>query len=312
LGRVVDKSPGDQYGILYDTLVNTVRTTIPAGATFISGKVTAIANGPDRQTVTLSNDEEISSRLVIVANGLNSGLRHALGMVREDVSKCHSITVAFDLKPVGRSSFDFRALTYYAERPADRLAYITLFPVGNTTRANIMVYRDIDDPWLREMRQRPQAAMLSIMPRLGKIIGEAEVVGPVKVRPADLYVTHQYLQPGIVLVGDAFASSCPAAGTGADKVLTDVERLCNVYVPAWMASQGMGLDKIAAFYADPVKVACDRRSFEEAFNHRSVSMDEGLYWRAQRWVRFLGRLAIGATRQARARMPVTSGLGEPR
>jgi 2-polyprenyl-6-methoxyphenol hydroxylase-like FAD-dependent oxidoreductase len=223
-------------------------------------------------------------------------------MVREDVSKCHSITLAFDLKPIGRSSFDFRALTYYPERAADRIAYITLFPIGPMMHANFMVYRDIDDPWLREMRQRPEPAMLSVMPGLRKLIGDAEVVGPVKIRPADLYVTHGYLQPGIVLVGDAFATSCPAAGTGADKVLTDVERLCNVHVPRWLASDGMGADKISAFYADPVKVACDRASFEEAFSLRSVSTDEGLSWRANRWARFLGRLAIGTAREALARV----------
>ena len=91
-GRVVEKRGGDQYGILYDTLVNTIRAEIPASAEFINAKVTAIANSADRQTVTLSTGEEISARLVVVANGLNIGLRHALGMTREDVSPCHSIT----------------------------------------------------------------------------------------------------------------------------------------------------------------------------------------------------------------------------
>jgi 2-polyprenyl-6-methoxyphenol hydroxylase-like FAD-dependent oxidoreductase len=300
-GRVVEKRPGHQYGILYDTLVNTVRSTIPAGAGFIRGKVTAIANSPGRQFVTFSTGDEISARLVIVANGLNAGLRHSLGMVREDVSKCHSITIAFDLKPVGRSNFDFRALTYYAERAADRVAYLTLFPVGPMMRANLMIYRGIDDPWLREMRERPESAMHSIMPRLGRVIGRAEVVGPVKWRPADLYVTHGYLKPGIVLVGDAFATSCPAAGTGAGKVFTDVERLCNVHVPRWMASDGMDARKIAAFYADPVKAACDRHSFEWAFGLRSISIDEGWSWRARRWTRFLVRLATGTARKALAR-----------
>src|SRR4051794_31813335 len=28
-GRIVDKRPGDQHGILYDTLVNTIRAAIP-------------------------------------------------------------------------------------------------------------------------------------------------------------------------------------------------------------------------------------------------------------------------------------------
>lgn len=302
-GRVIEKRPGDQYGILYDTLVNTVRATIPAGTPFIVGKVTAIANSADRQLVTLAGGEEISARLVILANGLNSGLRHALAMEREDVSKCHSVTLAFDLKPVGRSSFDFRALTYYPERAADRLAYITLFPVGSMLHANFMVYRGIDDPWLREMRERPVQAMLSVMPGLGKYLGPVQVVGPVKIRPADLYVTHGYLQPGIVVVGDAFATSCPAAGTGADKVLTDVERLCNVHVPQWMASDGMGTQKIASFYADPVKVACDRQSFKEAFDLRSISIDEGLSWRANRWARFLIRLAIGSARELLSHRP---------
>ena len=83
------------------------------------------------------------------------------------------------------------------------------------------------------------------MPALRKLTGEAEVVGPVKIRPADLYVTRGHVQPGVVLVGDAFATSCPAAGTGTSKVFTDVERLCNVYIPQWFASEGMGADKIA-------------------------------------------------------------------
>lgn len=296
-GRLIEKRAGDQYGILYDTLVNTVRAAIPARSEFINAKVTAIANSPDRQTVTLSTGEEISARLVVIANGLNIGLTHALGMWREDVSRCHSITIAFDLKPVGRSQFDFPALTYYAERTADRMAYITLFPIGSAMRANFMVYREMDDPWLREMRHRPTEAMFALMPGLRKLTGDAEVVGPVKIRPADLYVTHNHVQPGVVLVGDAFGTSCPAAGTGTSKVFTDVERLCNVYIPQWLATDGMGVDKIAAFYADPVKNACDRQSFNKAFTLRSMSVDPGLIWQARRWTRFLGRLAIGAVRR---------------
>src|SRR5215510_10029240 len=73
-GRVVEKRGGDQYGILYDTLVNTMRAQVPASADVICAKVTAIAHSADRQIVTLSTGEEISARLVVVANGLNIGL----------------------------------------------------------------------------------------------------------------------------------------------------------------------------------------------------------------------------------------------
>ena len=48
-------------------------------------------------SVTLSTGEEISARLVVLANGLNIGLRHKLGIVREDLSKTHSIMLGFDL-----------------------------------------------------------------------------------------------------------------------------------------------------------------------------------------------------------------------
>jgi 2-polyprenyl-6-methoxyphenol hydroxylase-like FAD-dependent oxidoreductase len=300
-GRLLDKRPGSQYGVLYDTLVNTMRSAIHRSAEVVVDKVASIATSADLQSVTLSSGRHISARLVIVATGLNAALRRDLGMDRDEVSRCHSITVAFDLRPVGGSRFDFPALTYYPERAADRMAYLTLFPIGNATRANLMLYRDMADPWVREIRIRPEPALKALMPRLGRLTGRAEVVGPVQVRPADLCVTRGYTQPGVVLVGDAFATSCPAAGTGTGKVFTDVERLCNVHLPRWMATPGMGIDKISAFYADAVKTACDRHSLDEAFRLRSISIDEGWPWRLRRGSRFLGRWGIGLCRSVQGR-----------
>ncbi len=177
----------------------------------------------------------------MLANGLNIGLRHTLGMTREVISTCHSISIGFDVEPVGRPSFEFRALTYYPEQAADRMAYLTLFPVTPATmRANLFVYRDMHDPWLRQMRDAPVEALFALMPGLRKFIGQIAVPDHVKIRPVDLYVTDGHRQAGVVLVGDAFATSCPAAGTGCNKVFTDVERLCNVHIPRWLASDGHG------------------------------------------------------------------------
>src|SRR5262245_58277914 len=117
-GRLLERRPNGQYGIRYDALVNAVRAEIPPGTEFIHAKVTAIATSAERQTLTLSNGETISARLLVLANGLNISLRHTLGIEREVESTCHSISIGFDLAPVGRRSFDFRALTYYPERTA--------------------------------------------------------------------------------------------------------------------------------------------------------------------------------------------------
>ena len=304
LGRLLDKRPSDQHGIIYDDLVNTVRKQIPDNVTFIETKVTAVATGNDRQTITLSNGEEISARLIVLANGLNIGLRHTLGIEREVISPCHSITVGFNLAPVGRDKFDFPALTYFTETASAQMSYLTLFPIGDAMRANLMVYRGMDDPWLRRMRQTPEQAMMELMPNLQALTGEFKVEGVIKIRPADLYVTKGHRQAGIVLVGDAFATSCPAAGTGTGKVFMDVERLCNTHIPNWLASEGMTVAKIAQFYDDPEKRANDESSRRQAFDLRSISIDTGLSWHIRRWARFVHRLGIGTLRSVREAVTV--------
>ena len=140
------------------------------------------------------------------------------------------------------------------------------------------------------------------------LIGDVEI-GEVKIRPVDLYVSKGYQQAGIVLLGDAFATSCPAAGTGCNKVFTDVERLCNVHIPRWLAVPGMGSDKIAAFYDDPIKRACDKFSAEKAFLLRSLSVETGLAWRAWRIGKFFAHSGKGALRRAGERLSIMSPRG---
>jgi 2-polyprenyl-6-methoxyphenol hydroxylase-like FAD-dependent oxidoreductase len=299
LGYLLDKRPSQQYGMMYDALVNAIRAEIPTDIESVFSKVISISASPERQELVLSNGEEISARLVVLANGLNVGLRHQLGIERQIVSACHSISLGFDLVPVGRAAFDFPALTYFSERPSDRIPYLTLFPIGSRMRANLFVYRQFDDPWLQQMRRAPAQTLKASLPRLRRITGDFEVAGEIRIRPADLYVSSGHRQPGMVLVGDAFETSCPVTGTGTDKVFTDVERLCNVHIPNWLATDGMDETKIAAFYDDPVKTACDAWSSAKAYNFRSVSIDAGLYWKVQRWARFVAWFCEGTLRELR-------------
>lgn len=301
-GYVVTRKPSDQHGIMYDTLVNTVRAQIPRDVATIHAKVVAISNSTERQRLVLSNDEEISARLVILANGLNLGLRHLLGIKRRVISHCHSVTLGFDVEPVGRPAFEFPALTYWPGRTAARMSYLSIFPIGSKMRGNLMVYRDMDDPWLSAFKAAPEQTMCETMPRLRHMMGEFRVGRPVKLRPADLCVNDNYLQPGVVLAGDAFSTSCPAAGTGTTKVFNDVQLLCNTHVPRWLASEGMDTGKIAAFYSDPEKIACEEACVRKAYHLRSLSIDSGLAWRAQRWARFAVRLSGGVAGAIRKRL----------
>ncbi|MFL5000829.1 MAG: FAD-dependent monooxygenase, partial [Xanthobacteraceae bacterium] len=151
----------------------------------------------------------------------------------------------------------------------------------------------------------PREALQQLMPRLRQLTGETEVCD-VKIRPVDLVISTNYRQAGIVLAGDAFATSCPAAGTGCNKVLTDVELLCNHHIPRWLESGGMGAGKIAAFYDDPVKRACEVFSRDKAFFLRALSTETGALWQTQRFMRFVGGASIGAVRRVRGRISTAS------
>jgi 2-polyprenyl-6-methoxyphenol hydroxylase-like FAD-dependent oxidoreductase len=280
-----------------------VRGQIPSSVETIHAKATSIATSDDRQTIGLSNGEEISARLVVLANGASVSLRNQLNIGRPVISANHSISVGFDIAPVGRERFAFPALTYFAETTVHRTAYVTLFPIGDTMRGNLFVYRETDDPWIRQMRRTPEAALDACLPKLRALIGDYKISGDIRIRPIDLYESDNVVQPGVVLVGDAFASPCPGSGTGTDKVFTDVAQLCSVHIPNWLATSGMGADKIAQYYADPLKLECDAWATGKAFKLRSVTVENSLYWRAQRWARFFGRLGEGMVRRARETLP---------
>ena len=276
----------------------------------INAKANRDTTSADRQTIWLSNGEEISARLVALANGLNIGLRQQLGITREIVSPSHSISIGFDIAPVDRANFEFPALSYYFDRPAERMAYLTLFPIGSSMRANLFGYRDLHDPWLQQLRQQPQETLFAAMRGLRKLTGNFAVTNFIKIRPVDLYISKGHRQAGIVLVGDAFATSCPAAGTGAGKVFTDVERLCNVYIPRWLATAGMGEEKWQPSTTIPSRELTMR--IRRQGLPSSLALDRRqLAWRARRWTRFVGRLGVGTVRRARGALSSLS-VGRPR
>jgi 2-polyprenyl-6-methoxyphenol hydroxylase-like FAD-dependent oxidoreductase len=297
LGHIVQQRANDQYGIAYADLINAVRAETPPHR-FVLGKVAAVELSRDRQQVTLVDGRTYSGRLVIMADGLNPALRQQLGMKHDVLSPCHSISLGFDIKPVGREAFDFHALTYYSEKIADRIAYVTLFPMGDITRANIFTYRAMNDPWLRAFRDAPQATLFETMPRLERVTGPFDVVSPLKVRPIDLYVTRDFMREGVVVIGDAFANSCPAAGTGAGKAIIDADQLCNIYIPEWLKTAGMGTEKLMQFYGDTDKVAWDDHSHDQAFDVRTLTLDPGLATEARRWARFAAHLGAGLVKRA--------------
>src|ERR1700738_2742094 len=86
-GYVVARKPSDQHGVMYDALINALRAQIVPDVETIHAKASAISNSHERQKIVLSNGEEISARLVVLANGLKVGLPHTLRIRRPRVSE---------------------------------------------------------------------------------------------------------------------------------------------------------------------------------------------------------------------------------
>ncbi len=276
-GRVVERRANREHGIGYGALVEAVRSQLPAGTMHV-GRVAAIEASDDRQRVRLASGETIEARLVVMATGSARNLLAPLGITLQDVASAPAMAIGFDLAGANGAP----ALTYFGHSTGDRTAYVTVFPIGERSRANLFIYRARDEEWSRRFRADPRGELVAMMPGLPDILGAFTVSGVPVMRPIRFHESRGHRRDGVVLVGDAFATTCPTGGTGLDKVLTDVERLAAM-VPGWLATPGMGLSKLARFYDDPVKRACDRNARAVTAYARSMATDPGALWVLRRF-----------------------------
>ncbi len=143
--------------------------------------------------------------------------------------------------------------------------------------------------------------MNAALPAPRRITGEYGVAGDVEIRPADLYRSTGYRQPGLVLVGDAFAHHLPGHRHRHRQGVHRRRPALQRPYPGWLATEGMSETRSPSFYDDPVKQACDAWSMAKAFSFRKVTLDRGMYWRAQRRASFLAWFGEGDLRRTRKR-----------
>lgn len=281
-GRIVAETRSPNFGLRYEDLVGRARATLPNLARRMTGKAVRIVTGEQTQTVTLADGRNVTGRLVVLATGPGQALAAQLGIGRAVVSSAHSLTFGFDLEPAGNRSFPTGYVVYQREGLRERIDYLAAFTLGRTTRANLFTYRNSREQWTRDFIADPTAGLRAALPGLECAIGPYRASGPVRARPMDVYVAHEYHKDGVVLIGDAFQGCCPATGMGVVRLLTDIERLATVYLPVWMRTPGMSAAKLASFYEDPVKRACDAKALHDAGYRRAVSTEPGLGWRVHR------------------------------
>ncbi|MBR1208537.1 MULTISPECIES: NAD(P)/FAD-dependent oxidoreductase [unclassified Bradyrhizobium] len=289
-GRLVDIGVGRSYGVSYANLVDMARGLTPDTSSFLLDQVINVSCSEDRQQLTLASGKRVVSRLVVLATGMAGALGYNLGMRRQMIAARHSVTFGFTIARPDNAPFGFDALTCYGKQAADGVDYLSLFPMSGGMRANLFMFRDPTDPIMRELRRDTRRTLLRLMPGLERYLGDFQIVGQVHNWVMDLSVTEGHLQPGVVLIGDAYQTNCPAAGTGVSRLLVDVERLCTEYVPRWLETDGMGTEKIAQFYSDRDKLAADLHSLQLARFRQALTSNTDVRWTMQRKLHFLRRM----------------------
>ncbi len=293
------KPPLKDCGARYDSWVERLRAAWPPQVEFIEGKVTDVSTSADIQAAVLSSGERIEGRLLVMATGRGERLRNSLNMSRAVVSARHSVCIGFSLGlPAANVAPTANIVT---AKFGSRHAYVTYFPMLDEIRVNLFSYRDMDDPWVAKVRTAPLACLAQDFPEAAAALAGLAIVRSPEIRSTDLYASEGHVQPGVVVVGDAFHAPCPASGTGMTRILNDVERLAGVHLPQWLQTPGMDVDKIAAFYADPLKQAVDKHALRASLMGRRSALDESLRWRIRRSVGKLKRRLVDTYAEARFR-----------
>jgi 2-polyprenyl-6-methoxyphenol hydroxylase-like FAD-dependent oxidoreductase len=280
-GTTIDRVALAQLGVPYQEMTTAIRQALPSSIRCVLGRVSDIQLSDQTQVVRLADDSRIVSRLVVLATGPGGGLHAALGITRQTFREWHSIAFGFSIVPRNRTHFPFDAVTYLPDSIRDRIDYLTLFSVPGTMRANLFAYLPPRDPRVKAVAAAPHAEMSRVFTGLEQVIGPWRATTRVEVSPITLWRAVERGRAGLVLLGDAYQSACPATGSGLSKVFTDVTVLAEL-IPRWMATPGLGLEKTRTYYGDARKISCDDASLASAFYRRRLNTDRGLRMRLHR------------------------------
>jgi 2-polyprenyl-6-methoxyphenol hydroxylase-like FAD-dependent oxidoreductase len=280
-GRYLGSTPTNQYGIYYNLLVNTLRTHLPETVEFKLGRIVTIANSGNFQVVTMSEGARLTCRLVVLACGLNGDLAANLGVQRIWVQKHQSVALGFTLVTPSGGRFPFDAVTYRVMSLKTGIDYVSLFPIGDTLRANLFAFPRPDAEWVRRFINDPGRELPRVLPKLQQAIGEYRLKGKVESSLIHLYRTQGEQPPGVVLIGDACQNVCPSTGIGLTKIFTDVQVLRDC-VPRWFATAGMRGEKLREFLLDPRKQASDAKALGTASYRRYACTIRSPRWKIHR------------------------------
>jgi 2-polyprenyl-6-methoxyphenol hydroxylase-like FAD-dependent oxidoreductase len=292
--RIVKTSGVHQFGMRYESLVNTLLAQMPAAVQFVKAEVVGVAATDQAGSVSLRGGRVLDADLVVLAAGSASRLAVQSGLKRHEISRNNTVVFGFDFA-ISAERLPFEGVNFWPAftNPA-RVGYLTLFPVTGGLRANLFAYADPRGEWTAALRAQPDRVLREVFAGLDQVLPGFHVTSRVEAVNIDLW-TSEPVPSRLVAVGDAFQSVCPSTGTGLSKVLTDVTALVDALDAGLPAGRPIA-QIVDDYYSSDIKQRVDRNSLLAARHGRIIAADRGL----EGWYRRFGREIKGTLRRSRA------------
>lgn len=204
----------------------------------LATRVTGQSTGPEGVTLSLANNQKITTRLLVGADGRQSGTAARAGITYTgwQYGQTALVCAVEHDRPHGGVAHQFFM-------PAGPMAVLPL-----SARRSTVVWSEKTDS-ATVIKTLHDAAFLDVLrPRFGDFLGDIALTGGRFSYPLGMMIAKNYIAPNVALIGDAAHGVHPIAGQGLNAGLRDVAALIQVLSEAKQRGEDFASQPVLARY----------------------------------------------------------------
>ena len=204
----------------------------------LATRVTGQSTGPEGVTLSLANNQKITTRLLVGADGRQSGTAARAGITYTgwQYGQTALVCAVEHDRPHGGVAHQFFM-------PAGPMAVLPL-----SARRSTVVWSEKTDS-AAVIKTLDDAAFLDVLrPRFGDFLGDIALTGGRFSYPLGMMIAKNYIAPNVALIGDAAHGVHPIAGQGLNAGLRDVAALIQVLSEAKKRGEDFASQPVLARY----------------------------------------------------------------
>ena len=204
----------------------------------LATRVTGQSTGPEGVTLSLANNQKITTRLLVGADGRQSGTAARAGITYTgwQYGQTALVCAVEHDRPHGGVAHQFFM-------PAGPMAVLPL-----SARRSTVVWSEKTDS-ATVIKTLDDAAFLDVLrPRFGDFLGDIALTGGRFSYPLGMMIAKSYIAPNVALIGDSAHGVHPIAGQGLNAGLRDVAALIQVLSEAKQRGEDFASQPVLARY----------------------------------------------------------------